>query len=135
MADTALKPKWRERFEFFETRGTLSTPERRAAFKALPFRKRSLINTNWLGFFFGPIYFLILGMWRRALTLIGIAFLIVVIVFVFEVVTEIDIPDAVVRATGPAFSWLCAMTANYSYYLKEVKGNNGWNPFEAPFGL
>jgi len=21
------------------------------------------------------------------------------------------------------------MTANYSYYLKQVKGDNGWNPF------
>ncbi|KEZ74361.1 membrane protein, partial [Pseudomonas syringae pv. syringae FF5] len=28
------------------------------------------------------------------------------------------------------FSLMYALTANYSYYLKEVKGEQGWNPFK-----
>ena len=130
MADAELKPKWRERFEFFETHGAIQTPEARAAFKALPYKKKLLINISWLGLFFGPIYFLILGMWKRALTMIGIALLITVIQVVFEVATGIEIPSAGNRGIDMAFAMLFAMTANYSYYLKQVKGDNDWNPFK-----
>jgi hypothetical protein len=31
---------------------------------------------------------------------------------------------------GSAFSAWYACTANLAYYLKEVKGYNGWNPFK-----
>jgi len=130
MADAALKPKWRERFEFFETYGALSSPEARAAYKALPFKKKLLINNSWLGFFFGPIYFAVLGMWRRALTLLGVVLLIAVVEVFFEVVTGIEVPNAIDRGINTGCAMLFAVTVNYCYYLKEVKGKNGWNPFE-----
>ena len=48
------------------------SPEYKAAYKALTFGKRILIGMNIWAFFFGFIYFLILGLWRKALTLFGI---------------------------------------------------------------
>lgn len=130
MADPALEPKWRERFDFFETYGAPSSPEARAAFKALPNKKKRLLNMNWLGFFFGPVYFLVLGMWKRALTLLGVALLSVAIEFLFETLTGIQVPHAIDMGINMAFAMLFAVTANYSYYLKRVKGDDGWNPFE-----
>jgi len=140
---TALKPKWRERFEFFEASGAPGSPEARAAFKALPVDKKCLISISWLGFFFGPLYFtLVLGMWKRTATLIGIILVafplvIILLVLVFEVfwmATGSQVSHAVqqliVQALNIGVAMLFALTANYSYYLKEVKDDNGWNPFK-----
>jgi hypothetical protein len=57
----------------------LLPPARRAqepgfkqAWKALSFGDRLKINLNFFALFFGAIYLLILGMWRKALVVIGI---------------------------------------------------------------
>jgi hypothetical protein len=125
-----LKPKWRERFEFFEQFGAPSSPEFRAAYKELPRNKKQLINLNWFGFFFGPFYWLVLGMWRRALTWIGLAVAIGVAEDLFTVMTGIDFPRALDLGISVAFAIAMAMTTNYQYYLKRIKGDNGWNPFK-----
>jgi hypothetical protein len=173
MADAALTPKWRERFEFFKKYGAPNSPEARAAFKSLaklPGRKENLIRISRSGFFFGPLNFLTLGMWRRALTLVSIGisatFLAGVIkdfspeslalvilalslsfaspaffMIVFLVIPPMfEIEHTVAEAVNSGFqiclssSIVCgvlsAMTANYSYYLKQVKDDNGWNPFK-----
>jgi len=90
MADAALSREWRERFEFFRKYGAPNSPEFHAAYKAFSRGEKRLINKkvyqsygNSYGHFLGPVYFLVLGMWRRALTLtsigIGIAFVVGVI--------------------------------------------------------
>lgn len=33
-------------------------------------------------------------------------------------------------AVGFAFNLLYALSTNYAYYLKEQKGEQGWNPFK-----
>jgi len=173
MADAALKPEWRERFHFFERYGAPNSPEARAAFKVLPRSKMYLIYQNLFGLFFGPFYFLMLGMWKRALTLISIgvgsAFLVGVIQGVIpgrlSLVTlvlslsltsaaagmvnmmiialplflisdrNILTPDEITIGLKMAAMAMCcailsATTVNYSYYLKQAMGDNGWNPFK-----
>jgi hypothetical protein len=130
MNDPKTKPKWRERFEFFQTNGPLTSPEAREAFKALPRGKKRLINMSWLGFFFGPFYFLCLGMWRRAITLWGVFLASIVIEIAFEAISGIEIPRAIDFGINAGFGVLYAMSVNYSYYLKEIKGDNGWHPFK-----
>lgn len=130
MNNPETKPKWRERFEFFETNGPLTSPEAREAFKALPRGKKRLINMSWLGLFFGPFYFLRLGMWRRSITLWGILLASIVVETTFEAITGIDVPAGVDLGINCGLGMLYAMSVNYAYYLKEIKGDNGWHPFK-----
>ncbi|WP_233874246.1 DUF2628 domain-containing protein [Paraburkholderia adhaesiva] len=123
------KPKWRERFEFFEQYGAPSSAEFSAAFRILPGRKKRLISASWLGFFFGPLYWLALGMWRRAVTWLAIALAVGVLEAVFEVATNIDIPHGIDFGINMGFAVAASLCTNYPFYLKTVKGDNGWNPF------
>lgn len=125
-----LKPKWRERFEFFEQYGAPSSPAARAAFKTLPSQKRRLINASWLGFFFGAFYFFALGMWKRGLTWVGIAIGITVLEGVFEYVTGVSIPRPVDFGITVGVAMTTAMTVNYSWYRHRCLGDKGWNPFK-----
>ncbi|SFD82635.1 DUF2628 domain-containing protein [Paracidovorax konjaci] len=115
-------PKWQFRFNFFDTFGEPKSPEFKEAMKQLPLKQKLLININWYAICFGFIYFFILGLWRKALSLLGG---ILVLAFTLGAVS-----DGLANGIGIAFSLLAGMTANYAYYLKETKGNNGWNPFE-----
>lgn len=115
-------PKWQFRFNFFEQHGGPKSPEYKAAFKALPFGQRIKVQMNFFAFFFGWIYFMILGMWRKGLALLGI---LVVLAMVCAF-----LPDVVARGVGVGWSVLVGMSANYSYYLDRVKGSTSWNPFE-----
>ncbi len=45
-----LKPKWRERFAFFDQYGAPTSEPYKAAFRALPFGKKLLINNNFIAF-------------------------------------------------------------------------------------
>ncbi|MCL2716207.1 MAG: DUF2628 domain-containing protein [Alphaproteobacteria bacterium] len=169
----SVKPKWRPRFEFFEAFGAPDSVEARAALKAMADSgKRSLITSNWAGYLLGPIYFLTLGMWRRALTLSGIVFLAGVLPLVTDVVffnAPVDLvhrgmmlvsllfgklsypcvflvwwldPDVLDFGSTVLFlvvvvgigSSTAAETANYSYYLTRVRGDNGWNPYKGLSG-
>lgn len=114
-------PKWQFRFNFFEQHGAPNSPGFKAAFKTLTFGQKIKINFNFFALFFSWIYLLILGMWRKALTILGITLVLMVIVAF--------LPDVVGRAIGMAWAVLIALTTNYSYYLEKVKGDTSWNPF------
>lgn len=77
---------------------------------------------NFYAFFFGVIYFFIIGLWRKALSLIGIS-IVVSIVASF-------LPAAFQNVLWLPLSLLTGMIANYAYYLDKVKGSTSWNPFE-----
>jgi Protein of unknown function (DUF2628) len=118
--------KWRTRFEFFDnTGGPLNKDVYNAAFKPLSFGKKMLIGTNFFSFFFGPIYWgFALRLWKKALAL-----LLIILVMAF-----LPIPHAYANAISLGVSIMFARSANYAYYLKQVKGKEGWNPFEGmPF--
>jgi len=125
-----LKPKWQERFAFFDQHGGPRTETFKAAFRALPFRKKLLINCNVIAFFFGPIYWFVLGMWKKNLVMLGIIMSIGLLEGVYEAATGNMVPRAVDQGLSTAFAFLYAVLTNYAYYLKQNKGNQGWNPFE-----
>ncbi|OBU67969.1 hypothetical protein A9K58_08360 [Stenotrophomonas maltophilia] len=120
-----FSPKWQFRFNFFQQHGAPKEPGFKQAWKALSFGDRLKINMNFFAFFFGPIYLLILGMWRKALSVLGIS-------IALGVVTAF-LPDVVARPVFIALSFLVASATNYSYYLEQVKGKVSWNPFDGMF--
>ena len=75
VTEKTLKPKWEARFDYFEKEEKMTQEEKKEAYKKSPFS----IKFNFLGFFFGPIYFFILGLWRKALVLIVIHIFLLII--------------------------------------------------------
>lgn len=122
---THFSPKWQFRFNFYRRHGAPKEPGFKQAWRALSFGDRLKINLNIFALFFGPIYLLILGMWRKALVVIGIAIALAAI--------TMFLPDIVGRAVFIAFNVLVASSTNYSYYLEKVEGRIRWNPFEGMF--
>lgn len=122
--------KWQERFAFFDNNGAPGTASYKSALKALPFGKRVLVNSNIIAFFFGFIYFFVLGLWRKNLVLTGIALAVGIVLGVIELMLGGALPAAVNTIVNIGLAMMWTLTANYAYYLKEVKGLNGWNPFE-----
>lgn len=120
-----LPARWASRFEFFRDYGYPgSTPDSKAAFKALPFGQRMRLNFNGPAFFFGPIYFLIKGMWRKALT--ALAFAIVVSV----ALTAVSVPASFNTAIGVGIGGVWMLAANYAYYLHVTEASTSWNLWE-----
>ena len=107
---TTYPQKWQERFAFFEQHGAPNSPGFKEALKGLPSGQRRKITFNWLAWLFGPFYFLAVG-----------------------IVVSL-LPDSVgnilSRGVGFGLAFLFGLTANYSYFLKERRGDNGWNLFE-----
>lgn len=118
---STLSPKWQFRFDFFKAHGAPNTPAFKAAYKTLPFGQKLKINFNFYALFFGCIYLFILGMWRKALTIIGITVLLMIVVAF--------LPDAVGRGVGAAWQVLIALTTNYNYFREKTQGDTSWNPF------
>ncbi|WP_260961776.1 DUF2628 domain-containing protein [Pseudomonas citri] len=123
--------KWQERFDFFETYGAPNDPRYKEALKTLPgFKKKLLINANVIAFFFGPIYLFVLGLWKKNLALIGIIVAINIVLSVIFAVIGMEFPRPLNTGLSIAMSMMYALSTNYAYYLKEVKGEQGWNPFK-----
>ncbi|MFJ3485563.1 DUF2628 domain-containing protein [Pseudomonas sp. NPDC090202] len=122
--------KWQERFDFFDTFGAPNDPRYKAELKTLPFRRKLLVNANFIAFFFGPIYLFVLGLWKKNLALLGCMFLLYTALIVIFAIVGMEFPKALDNGLGFGFSILYAIATNYAYYLKEVKGEQGWNPFK-----
>ncbi|KPC08404.1 MULTISPECIES: DUF2628 domain-containing protein [Pseudomonas syringae group] len=122
--------KWKERFAFFEAHGGPNAPGFRPALKQLPLLKKVKINFNVFAFFFGPVYLFILGLWKKNLSFIA---MIVVVSFALDMVMdmfEFRYAKEASSALGFVFNALYGQLTNYAYYLKEVKGEHSWNPFQ-----
>ncbi|ALE00635.1 MULTISPECIES: DUF2628 domain-containing protein [Pseudomonas] len=122
--------KWKERFAFFEAHGGPSAPGFRPALKQLPFLKKVKINFNFFAFFFGPVYLFILGLWKKNLCIIAIMIVVSVVLNIVMDMFEFRYAKEASSALGFVFNALYGQLTNYAYYLKEVKGEQSWNPFE-----
>lgn len=130
-ANGKYSAKWQERFNFFDTYGAPSDPRYKVALKALPgFKKKLLINGNVIAFFFGPIYLFVLGLWKKNLALLGIIVAINLVLSVIFALFGIEFPRPLTTGLNVAVSMTYALMTNYAYYLKEVKGEQSWNPFQ-----
>ncbi|RMS19805.1 hypothetical protein ALP71_00260, partial [Pseudomonas coronafaciens pv. garcae] len=62
--------------------------------------------------------------------LIGIIIVVNIVLSVLFGILGMEVPKALGTGLNIVFSLMYSLTANYSYYLKEVKGEQGWNPFK-----
>lgn len=124
-----LSKTWQFRFDFFNKYGVRGdkNPEFKKQLKQLKFRERGKINYNLYAFFFSMFYFLILGLWRKGLALLGIYIILAVILEI------LNAPDNLFSILGIIYSSAFSYTANIAYYLKERRNSKSWNPFEGLF--
>jgi lipopolysaccharide export LptBFGC system permease protein LptF len=116
--------KWSRRFAFFDQHGAPSAATFKAALLELGHAERIKVSANIWAFFFGPLYLVVLGLWKKALVLCAIAFTLMALTAV------VGLPESVQMGISIGTSMLFAFTTNYAYYLKRVKGQDGWNAFE-----
>lgn len=122
--------KWQERFSFFDAHGAPDSKGYKPALKQLPWKKKLRVNVNFIAYFFGPVYLFVLGLWKKNLALLGIMMLISIAVDVVFGLADRQTPKPLDVGLGIAFSMTYALTTNYAYYLKECRGEQGWNPFK-----
>lgn len=122
--DRSISEKWKTRFSFFDQFGAPNTATYKAEIKKLSGKQKILININLFAFFFGPIYMAIIGLWKKALVLLGL------IMAIDAAAIMLGLPGPIIRGLGIAFAVFCGLCTNYALYLKRVKDQDGWNPFE-----
>ncbi|TDZ80769.1 hypothetical protein DE4587_00627 [Mycobacteroides salmoniphilum] len=117
-----LSAYWRLKFDFYDRYGTRFTPEAVAAAKARPFavRMRSAINLPAL--FFGPIYFIVKGMWRKAITIMLLGLFLGVVVY-------LAFPGLGFGGFGTNGA-VYMILAGPAYYRHRAKGSRSWNPLD-----
>ena len=129
MSSDTISEKWSDRFKFFNRYGLPGTVSYRAALKELGFSKKIRINCNLYGFFFGFLYFCILGLWKKGLALLLAVMIINIIIAIVEIMADINL-ELLSRIINLGYSCLCSMSVNSAYYLQLVKGIDSWNPLQ-----
>lgn len=126
-ANWGLSKAWQFRFEFYKENGL---PERKnasrfkEAFKALPMGKRFILANNIGSLFFGPLYFLCTGMWRKAIVLLFL------LIFIDVFISAIGGKNSIIIFVNMFSSMVLA---NPAYYLHRVKKSKSFNIFEGVF--
>ncbi|WP_407936360.1 DUF2628 domain-containing protein [Limnobaculum parvum] len=113
--------------------GAPNTPEHKAALSAEKVTRQISLSLNFIAFFFGFIYFFKLGLWKKNLVIIVIFMMINSITDSFGLRTGSSLSQVLSDGINIVSLLMWSVTANYAYYLKEVKGRDGWNPFEGIF--
>lgn len=116
-ADQSIDPKWRLKFELMEKAGGPKFPR----IKELSFGERMKVVFSIWGFLLGPFYYLAKGMWKKAISLTAVVF--VLILLLEKILEAFDLPEAITSFIGPA---IFATRANIDYYKKMILGENGW---------
>ena len=116
-----LSRTWQRRFAFFREHGSPLIEEGAKALQQLPFWTASSIRFNIWGFLLGPVYFFALGLWRRGVSMFGVA-------AVISIVTQHLFGRDGLTLAGPAEAALFALSANYAYFIKCTQGRDEWNP-------
>lgn len=132
MSDKPLKPKWQVRFDYFEATENMSKSERKEFDKQYSFFSVQRQKMNIFAFLFGPIYFFILGLWRKGLVLLlaNILLSVLAVVVLQGIDTSDNVDGAILNVISFGFMFIFAYSANYAYYLHVRKGSKSWNPFE-----
>jgi len=110
---------WKRKFRLIQKAGG----PKQTQFKSLTSGERMKISFNILAFLFGPIYYIVKGMWKKGLALFGACFGVLV---VLSVLLELAGLGKVANALGYGAAALFAVRANIDYYKKMVLGDNGW---------
>lgn len=85
--------------------------------------RRNAFGFNILAFFFGPLYYIAKGMWKRGIALfVLMATIVLILGFVLDSFGFEKVSNALTYGVGAAF----AIRADIDYYKKMVIGDNGW---------
>jgi hypothetical protein len=116
-AAQTISPAWQKKFALLEKAGG----PKLSKLSQLKFGERIGVAFNIWGFLLAPVYYLVKGMWKKAivLTALGIA-----LVLILEVILE----AFKIRSSAASFATcaIFATRANIDYYKKMVLGDNGW---------
>lgn len=118
--DGSISPAWRWRFELIEKAGGPSLPK----FGQLSWRGR-LQLFSFLGFVFGPFYYLAKGMWRKAITFTAVG-LVVGLALELAMTSAGLSETSAYRMSSMVLPVLCATRAYIDYYKKVCLGEEGW---------
>ena len=110
-----VSDSWKEKFRLIEKAGGPDLPN----FRDLPSGERFSIHLNLWALFFGPIYYIVKGLWRQAALYFLVAF---VLILVLEAIGL----GKITRGIGSGLGIVCALRANISYYKKVVLGEAPW---------
>lgn len=120
-----LSDNWKRKFALIEKAGGVKYPK----LKELSIGEKFRIVINFWGFFFGPIYYILKGMWKKAITFTAIGYaLIFAIEFIFAItgINETQVGSAIINASGYGIAGAFGYMANNDYYKKMVLNKNGW---------
>ncbi|MGE9760829.1 DUF2628 domain-containing protein [Pseudomonas sp. PDM20] len=120
-----LSEKWKHRFSFFEKNGLpygfWKVPDNyKAALNALPAGQRLKVAVNFFAIFFGVIYLLILGLWKKALVVFGVAVLAQIIFGLLGL-------GVIGNGISTALMIICGIRTNAYYYELRVLGKQTWS--------
>lgn len=110
-----VSKSWKRRFRLIDRAGGRSLPH----FRYLTFGERIGLNFNAVAFIFGPIYYLIKGLWRQAILYFVCA---IALVFLLQAIGLGRFSQGIGYGLGAAY----ALRANVSYYRKIVLGEVRW---------
>ena len=113
-----VSDSWLKRFALIEKAGGAKLPNAR---KKLTAMQRLSVGFNLWGFFLGPVYYMVKGMWKRAILLTAISLIATVILAL--ILEKLRIKAGAVNFLAPL---LFAAKANVDYYKKVVMRDNGW---------
>lgn len=119
-----VSDKWQFKFRFFATHGvpglTKTTPETRAEFGKLSLNQRRILAFNFPAFFFSFIYLLILGLWKKSITLCLLGLVISAITW------QLALPQYVELGLSVALAAFVAARTNMYYYDLMVRVEQTW---------
>ena len=110
-----ISEKWKERFLAIDKAGGPQLPN----FKSLSTAERRKIQSNFLAFFFWPVYLPLKGLWRQAICYFAIGILVIL------VMDSIGL-EKFSRAVGYGIGAIAMIRTNITYYKKAVLGEPSW---------
>lgn len=119
-----VSEKWQFKFGFFAKYGipglAKNTPECRAAFGALRFNQQRVLAFNFTAFFFSFIYLMILGLWKKAISLclVGLA--------ISAIAWQTALPEQAELTLSVLFMAFVGTRANVYYYDLMVRVEQTW---------
>ena len=115
----ALSDSWKSRFLLIEKAGGPKLPQS----ARLTGGERAKILFNVLAFLFGPIYYLIKGMWKKAITLTLIVIALAIVIGLIANIFKMPALGTVGNIVGGV---VFAVRANIDYFKKICRNDGGW---------
>ena len=139
IAELPYNNKIKRAFSFFEACRVTQplglfpslSKEIRVAFKGLDFKERYAFNklgtiNIWWAFFFGPFYYLVVGMWKKGLALCGGLVLFGSFDGVYYGILGAPESHAVDMGLSIGISWAVSLMATYDLYRFKLKKEDFW---------